>query len=372
MTRHPRPRFSIADIVRRHRRALESTHRLSLPQRRLLGAIAVCRTPALGGHLHVCQACGEEHLVYHSCRRRGCPNCQAVDQERWIEARSGRILPIRHFHVVFTLPSELRHLARKHPGDIHDTLFRCVAEVLGELGRTRMKAIPGWTMVLHTWTRDLRYHPHIHALVTAGGLSLDGQAFVPSGAAYLFPVQVMAALLRGKMLAALGKLRARGAFPEVGEDDFWELWRVLASHERWVVHARKPFAKTGHVLAYLGRYTHRVGISDSRLLAVTDAAVTFATRNGKTATLDPVEFLERFLQHVLPGGFHKIRHGGLYADAKAGGKLERARALLTGKDNGKESGKKTPSFHLPERRCPSCGGVLLLVALLPRSPPEAA
>ena len=375
---HPRPQFSIADIVRRHEGALAARHALSLPQKRLLGAIAICRTPALGGHLHVCTSCGEEHPVYHSCRKRGCPICQSADQETWIQARASRVLKVRHFHVVFTLPSELRRLARGHPTDIYNALFWAVGEILRELAQTRMKATLGATMVLHTWTRDLRFHPHIHALVTAGGLSEDGSHFIHSSENYLFPVEAMGELLRGKMLDALRKLWGKGAFPEVEADDFESLTTALASHKRWVVYAQKPFRKADHLLAYLGRYTHRVGISNSRLKKVTEESVTFSTKDGKTATLHPVEFLRRFVQHVLPPGFHKIRHSGLYADGSAGGKLEQARALIDAeaKNDAAEKPATTESQpHVPpDRRCPSCGGPLLCIAVLPRlrAPPKAA
>jgi hypothetical protein len=206
---HPRPTHHIADIVRCHRKALETQHVLTLDQRRLLGAIAVCRTSALGGHLYHCPQCETQHPVYHSCRKRGCPNCQALFQEKWIAARSERILPIRHFHVVFTLPSELRRLVKGHPTVVANAFFRIVGEILGELGLTWFNANLGWTLVLHTWKRDIGYHPHIHALITAGGLSRDGTTFHHVNGTYLFPGEVMGELLRGKFLAAL-----RGFLPD--------------------------------------------------------------------------------------------------------------------------------------------------------------
>ena len=361
----PPPAYRIADIVRRHRRALEGKHVLSLDQRRLLGAIAVCRTPALGGRLHLCLACGAKHPVYHSCRKRGCPNCQALAQERWIAARAVRILPIRHFHVVFTLPAEIRRLARGHPVDLYDAFFRIVGEVLDELGRTRLKATLGWTLVLHTWKRDLGYHPHIHALVTAGGLSPDGSTFRPVRGRYLFPGEVMGRLLRGKMLDALRGLFSKGAFPELDEAAFAALMASLARHESWVVHAEPPFRDATHLLGYLGRYVHRIAISDSRLEAVTPERVTFTTRHGQTASMHPVTFLHRFVQHVLPQGFHKVRHGGLYASTREGGKLEQARALLNqGKPAEEVEKPQARTTETLERlrneghRCPDCNGLL--------------
>lgn len=361
---HPRPAYRIADIVRRHLQALEKEHALAQEQKRLLGAIALCRTPAMGGHLHHCPNCATEHPVYHSCRRRGCPNCQALAQEKWIAARAERILPVRHFHLVFTLPSELRRLAKGHPADVYNAFFRIVGEILTELGLTRLKVTLGWTMVLHTWRRDLGFHPHIHALVTAGGLSLDGSEFrnVPGG--YLFPGEVMGELLRGKVLEALRRLFAKGAFPELDTESFGALMTSLARHKSWVVHAEPPFRDASHLLGYLGRYVHRIAISDSRLKEVTAERVTFGTRNGQTASLHPVEFLRRFVQHVLPQGFHKVRHGGLYASTRKGGRLDQARVLLEREEGpAAAEGRKRKAETLEKplfegHRCPDCDGLM--------------
>lgn len=357
-----------------HRRDLERQHRLSRSQKRVLTAISRCRTAALGGHVEVCTNCGREHPVYNSCRNRHCPKCQASAQQKWIDARADRILPVRHFHQVFTPPSELRPLAMCHPMEIYGALFRAVSELLQELGRMHLKATLGLTMVLHTWTRDLRFHPHVHVLVTAGGLALNGSRFIHTrksrrtGKDYLFNVKVMGKLLRGKMLDALRKLHRKGAFPELGRRAFNHLMTRLARHASWVVYSKAPFRRSQHVLNYLGRYTHRVGIANSRLLDVGPMHVTFRTKGKGTTTLHPVTFLRRFLLHVLPDGFHKIRHAGLYASAKTGGLLEKARSLLP----------KVPSRTDPQppteevfRRCPECGGVLLRMPLnaLARSPP---
>ena len=379
---HPRPAHRIADIVRLHRKALESSCVLSLGQKRLLGSIAACRTPALGGHLYHCPSCDLLHPVYHSCRKRGCPNCQALAQEKWIAARSERILPVRHFHVVFTLPSELRRLARGHPTDVYNAFFRIVGEILGELGLTRFNANLGWTLVLHTWKRDLGYHPHIHALVTAGGLSLDGSAFRRVSGTYLFPGEVMGQLLRGKMLEAIRILWKKGRFHELDEEAFGTMMMGLARHKSWVVHAEPPFRDATHLLGYLGRYVHRIAISDSRLVDVTKDRVTFRTRHGKTATLHPIEFLHRFVQHVLPQGFHKVRHGGLYADARKGGRLEQARSLLEQEIDPDEAHRvrttveRTLAALIHEaQRCPDCGGPLVRtwVSIPPlRAPPGDA
>jgi hypothetical protein len=367
----PRPRHDIADIVRAHRPALERRQYLSRSQKRVLTAIARCRTAALGGHLEVCTDCGREHPVYNSCRNRHCPKCQAAAQQKWIDARAARILAIPHFHLVFTLPSELKFLAQWHPVEIYGALFRCVSELLLELGRTRLQAILGLTLVLHTWTRDLRFHPHLHVLATAGGLSLDGSRFIhirPSKRrkVFLFHVKAMGRLLRGKMLDALRELQAKGAFPELDQAAFDRLMARLARHKSWIVYAKAPFRRSQHVLSYLGRYTHRVGIANSRLIDVGPEHVTFRTKGDGTATLHPVVFLARFIQHVLPDGFHKIRHAGLYACAQAGGPLEGARCLLPAAPISKE-----PTHPEGVPRCPQCGGLILRIPLsaLARSPP---
>ncbi len=313
-----RPRFDIADIVRQHRAALEAEAHLTLAQRRALSAMALCRTAALGGHVDECRSCGFERPAYNSCRNRHCPKCQALRQEKWIAARTERILPARHFHVVFTLPSELRALGKCHPRELFGALFSAASETLIELGDSRLQARLGITMVLHTWTRELRFHPHVHALVTAGGLANDGARWVHSSKKYLFPVEVMGTLLRGKMMAALRRLHREGRFSTFADfadpEAFDQLMQKLAK-KSWVVYAKKPFREVDHVLKYLGRYTHRVGIANSRLVDVRDDVVTFRTKNGKTVSVTPVEFLRRFVQHVLPDGFHKIRHYGLYAGA---------------------------------------------------------
>ena len=294
--------------------------------------MVLCRTAALGGHLDVCRSCGFERPAYNSCCNRHCPKCQALAQEQWIDARSKQILPVRHFHVVFTLPAELRSLAKLRPQEVFNALFRATTETLLELGETRLKARLGVTMVLHTWTREIKFHPHVHTIVTAGGLNLGGIGWQPASSKYLFPVKVMGALLRGKMMDALRALQARGVFDGADllrDPQGFDALMARLARTNWLVYAKKPFRRVDHVLQYLGRYTHRVAISNSRLLDVTEAAVKFRTKDGKTTTVPPVEFLRRFIQHVLPDGFHKIRHAGLYASANvANGSLDAARAAV--------------------------------------------
>jgi len=353
--------------------------RLTTAQRRVLSAIELCRTAALGGHVDVCCSCGHEHPAYNSCRNRHCPKCQALAQEKWISARSERLLPVKHFHVVFTLPSELRALARQHGRPIYDALIAAASATLLELGQSRLHARLGVTMVLHTWTRDLRFHPHVHAIVTAGGLDDDRRGWVASRPNYLFPLQVMGELLRGKMIAALRALQHAGVLATITCADFERLIAKVAALS-WIVYVKKPFRRVDHVMAYLGRYTHRVAIANSRLVASSERAVTFRTKQGKHVTLTPVEFLRRFVQHVLPDRFHKIRHYGLYSSALArpGADLDQARRLL------QPSAASAPDATPPSwaellrqltgrdvTQCRRCGGLICRV-LVPasRGPPN--
>jgi Putative transposase/Transposase zinc-binding domain len=326
-----RTRFDMADIVRRHRAELEALMHLSGPQRRVLSAMELCRTATLGGHLDVCDGCGYEHPAYNSCRNRHCPKCQALRQEKWIGARSERLLPTKHFHVVFTLPSELRGLAKMYSREVFAALVHAASQTLLDLGHSRLRVTLGITMVLHTWTRKLEFHPHAHGLVTAGGLDVDGAEWRATSQTFLFPVAAMSLVFRAKMLAALGALYAQGAFVRFENfkdpEAFERLMRGVAK-KTWIVYAKKPFRELGHVLRYLGRYTHRVAIANSRLVDVTETAVSFRTKEGKITTLGPVEFLRRFLQHVLPDRFHKIRHYGLYAASAVKAQLEVARQQL--------------------------------------------
>ena len=366
-----RPRFDIADIVRLHRGALEARYSLNRQQRRVLTAIGQCRTAALGGHKLVCEHGDFEEISYNSCRDRHCPKCQALAQERWLEKETERLLDVPHFHLVFTLPAELRFLARQYPAKFYGTLFRAVTRTLLKLFRTRLKATPGLLLVLHTWTRELTFHPHLHVLVTAGGLALDGGGFIPSGKKYLFPVEMMGEVFRGKMLRALGNLQKKGGFPNLPKE-LYTARMATVSEMSWVVYAKKPFRHSSHVTQYLARYTHRVGIANSRLQDVTGDRVTFATKNGKSTTIHPVKFLHRLVQHVLPPGFHKIRHAGLYGSVQAGGLLEQARAVV---GTCKKPRKEPSDLERLEREsmtCPVCGGALRRTPLPAaiRAPPE--
>jgi len=329
-----RPAYEVADIFRAHGEAYRATHPLSPEQRKAMWCIEACRTAVLGGHVDVCQDCGTEfNPAYNSCRNRNCPKCQALDQDRWIERRRERLLPVGCFHVVFTLPSALRAVAQRNRKVIFDAMFAAASQTLLELGKDpkRLGVVPGITAVLHTWTRDMRFHPHLHYVVTAGGLSLDGGRWINTRRRFLFPVQVMGKLFRGKLVAALDRLHRRRELDlgdAVDPEKTFSKLRAKLFSKKWVVYAKRPFAGPEQVFAYLGRYTHRVAISNTRILAVTDNAVTIATRDGKSATMHPLKFINRFLQHVLPSEFVKIRHYGLWASSNVKTKLAAARKLL--------------------------------------------
>jgi hypothetical protein len=351
--------------------------RLSPQQRRVLTDIARCRTAALGGHLDQCSACGYEHPSYNSCRNRHCPKCQALAQETWIEAEHARLLDVPHFHVVFTLPAELRPLAAFARRVVFDTLLRVAARTLAAFAKSRLDATLGATLVLHTWNRKLEFHPHVHAIVTGGGLSKDGARWSAAHRAFLFPIKTMSKVFRAKMLAALRRDYRQGCFTRFRDfqdpEGFARLARAVMKVD-WYSYAKPSFKRAAYVVEYLGRYTHRVGLANSRLLAVSDRAVTFRTKGAATTAVDPVTLLRRFVQHVLPSGFHKIRHLGLYASRP---KRERARALL----GSRVTPRTTRSWHQRLRaltgrdltRCPLCHSPMHLRPLpVARAPPPVA
>lgn len=408
-----RPALEVADIVRAHGEAYLRTHVLWPEQHAALHALERCRTVALGGHLDVCTSCGYSAPSYNSCRNRHCPKCQSLAQATWIEGRMQRVLPTHYFHVVFTLPAELRPLAALNRRAVFAILFAAAAATLLALGRDpkRLGAELGITMVLHTWARDLTFHPHVHCIVTGGGLSSDGARWVASRPKFLFPVHVMGELFRGKFLAALKLAHVRqeltlptsmAADPQGFDqlvDRLFREPRRSPNRRRprqgrgdrragWVVYCKRPFGGPEQVLRYLGRYTHRVGISNHRLVGMDEHGVTFRTKEGKTLTLPADQFLERFLQHVLPSGFTKIRHYGLMAASNATTKLEVARARLTPSPapNADDDAAPAPESSVEAVFldtdgdvawvCPACGLRTLLPEPLPeslaRAPPVAA
>ena len=402
-----RPRHTVGEVFRAHAEAYRAQHALTEVQRKVLRDVAACRTPVLGGHVDVCVDCGREWPVYYSCRNRHCPTCQALSQARWIEGRKARLLPVDYFHVVFTVPDdEINGLALRNRELFFDALFAAGSQTLLALGRDdkRLGAQLGLTAVLHTWTRDLRFHPHLHCIVTAGGLSWDGTQWKATRQGYLFPVRVLADLFRGKLLAILddafreGRLRLDGVAGfggGVSDDVAWRRLKRKLYRTKWVTYAKQPFAGAEAVYSYLGCYTHRVGLSDRRIIDVTDDAVTFRTRGDDTATMHPVEFVRRFLLHALPRGFVKLRHYGLLAPGNVNTKLAAARRLLEEPNSAPApTASAAPDESRADRatsdevstgwravllrltgvdvtRCRVCGGELLSRALA-RAPPRAA
>ena len=329
-----RPRYEVAQIARAHASCL--TDLLNAEQKAVLRAITACRTAELGGHLQVCHDCGLEQPRYNSCRNRHCPKCQALAQYRWLQARKERILPVHHFHVVFTVPEELRALILRNRRVLYTLLFETAPHGLLALGADtkRLGAELGVTAVLHTWARDLGFHPHLHCVVTGGGLNTAGDGWVETNPGFLFPVRVLGSLFRGKFLAGLRKLYEQGHLDLtrtcalLRERDVFRRLLDRLYTKRWHVYCKPPFGDTESVFAYLGRYTHRVGISNARITHVDDTQVRFRTRHGKHATVTPQEFLRRFMLHVLPKGFVRIRHFGILASGNVNTKLAEAMRLL--------------------------------------------
>jgi len=337
-----RERPKIGDIFRRFGPAYRSQFDVTALQVKVMRAIEACRTPVLGGHRRHCDDCGHDVDEFNSCRNRHCPTCQAMAQAKWIAGRLERVLPIRHFHAVFTLPAQLRPIAHANRKLVFALLFRTAADTLLELGRDkkRLDAQLGLTAVLHTWTRKLEFHPHVHCVVTAGGFARNGSPrWIHVVGDFLFPVRVVSKLFRGKFMAGLDELyqakqlkipvRSDGATSDVV---FSELKDKLYQLD-WVVYCKEPFAGSEHVFSYLGRYTHRVAISNARLISFDDNGVRFTTKDGQDMTLKPFEFIRRFLMHTLPCRFVKIRHYGLMASGNVNGRLEVARSILTPKNS---------------------------------------
>src|SRR5437899_4607024 len=281
-------RVELADIVRAHGAAYEQTHALARAQRRALRAIATCRTAVLGGHRAVCTACGAERITYNSCRNRHCPKCQRVATERWLAARRGEVLPIPYFHGVFTLPHVLNPLAQSHPRLIYRLLFQAAASTLTRFGRDpqHLGGDIGVTAVLHTWGQTLTQHVHVHCVVTGGALAPGGARWIPARPSFLFPVRALANVFRGRYLAGLrrafdrGELHCTGGLAAFAEPAAWTAWLAELRQHAWVVYCKPPFAGPEHVLAYLGRYTHRVAISNERLVAVAHRRVRFRWRDS--------------------------------------------------------------------------------------------
>ena len=344
----------VADIFRQHGPAYRESHGLPGNHLRVMRAIEVCRTAVLGGHKDKCDHCGHLEISYNSCRNRHCPKCQTLAKEKWIDARGKDLLPVEYFHVVFTIPSELNPLVLLNRKVMYDLLFCSVSETLMDLANDRkhLGAKPGVICILHTWGQNLMEHPHVHCIVTGGGLSPDGESWVSCRKGFFLPVMVMSALFRGKFLDHLkhcfknGVLVFDSAIRHLKESETFESFRRHLYNKKWVVYCKPPFDGAKGVLQYLGRYTHRIAISNNRILANQNGKVSFLWRDyaddnrQKTMTLKADEFIRRFLLHVLPSRYVRIRHFGLLASRNRNNSLTLCRKLLTEETIPKENIKK--------------------------------
>lgn len=380
-------RLEVADVFRQHGKEFlkQWGPTLSPQQRKALRDIGSCRTAALGGHVEQCDHCARRVIAYNSCRNRHCPKCQAIARDQWLAERAKELLPVRYCHVVFTIPQQLAPLALQNQRVCYGLLFRAVSETLQEIAADarRLGAKIGILAVLHTWGQNLLHHPHLHCVVPAGGLSPDRTRWIACRANFFLPVRALSRLFRGKLLAFLreafteGRLNFFGKLAELSEAARFHAWLRESSNTEWVVYAKPPFGGPEEVLKYLARYTHRVAISSSRLLSLENGRVRFRWRDSKHGnqikpmTLDAIEFIRRFLLHVLPSGFVKIRHFGFLSNRNRRSMLALCREHLNA-----ASCTQTGALILSpqqrsalERRCPSCHvGVLRMVEWL--SPDE--
>ncbi len=345
----------LADIFHQHGAAYRIDHALPLNHLRAMRAVEVCRTAVLGGHKDRCDSCGHIEISYNSCRNRHCPKCQTLQKEKWIEARSDDLLPIQYFHVVFTIPSELNPLVIMNQKVMYDLMFRSVSETLTELSDNpkHLGARIGFMCVLHTWGQNLMDHPHIHCVVTGGGLSQKGKHWISCRKKFFIPVRVMSALFRGKFLSYLkstfeaGDLIFPGGIGHLGEPHAFERYRRQFYNKKWVVYCKPPFDGAEGVLQYLGRYTHRIAISNNRIISIDGGNVSFRWRDysdgdkQKTMTLKADEFIRRFLLHVLPNRYVRIRHFGLLANRKRKDNIALCRELLNAHAITKEESRET-------------------------------
>jgi hypothetical protein len=384
-----RPALEVADIFREHGPAWRETQRghLSLAQLKVMSAIEQCRSAALGGHVLRCDGCGVDQVSYNSCRNRHCPKCQSVAAKRWLDARQADLLPVEYYHVVFTLPSPIADLAYQNKAAIYGLLFDVAAEVLQTIAadRKHLGARIGATLVLHTWGSALTHHPHVHGIVPGGGLAPDGKTWVACRPGFFLPVRVLSRLMRRRFLEELqrlhdsGKLKFFGEHAGLADAAAFKAWLAPLRKIEWVVYAKKPFAGPSAVLAYLSRYTHRVAISNSRLIAMDERGVTFKWKDyrakgktrHKTMTLAPEEFMRRFLLHVLPSGFHRIRHYGLLANGSRKSSLQLARALLHAVPPVQATAEHSDGDHgVPAATfvCWHCGKPMIILQTLARGP----
>lgn len=388
-----RASLEVADIFRAAGSDYRAAHagHLSLHQLKIMSAIEHCRTAALGGHVEACTDCGHWRIAYNSCRNRHCPRCQGAAARTWLAEREADLLPVGYFHVVFTLPAEVAAIAFHNKAAVYDLLFRAASDTMltiaadpGHLG-----ARIGITAVLHTWGSAMTHHPHVHMIVPGGGIALDRSRWIASRPAFLLPVRVLGALFHRIFLARLvalhdaGRLAFFGSLAHLADRRTFLRYLAPVRKKRWVVYAKAPFAGPEAVLAYLSRYTHRVAISNGRLLRFDESGVTFRYKDYRRAdadqqqvmTLAADEFIRRFLLHTLPKGFHRIRHYGLLAGSTHKTNIARARTLLAVAPPPDPDEPEEPPDPRPP--CPCCGGRMIIVGTVPRwwqprGPPAAA
>jgi hypothetical protein len=391
----PPPALELADIFRQYGPAYRQAHALPLHQHKLMRAIETCRTPALGGSVEWCDHCQYTHIQYRSCRNRHCPKCQGLARARWLEQRKAELLPVEYFHVVFTVPEPIANIAFYNKDVVYDILFRITAQTLLTIARDpgRLGVEAGFFAVLHTWGQNLHFHPHLHCVVPGGGLSPDGKHWIQGRRRFFLPVKVLSALFRRLFLEALekafadGQLRFFGDLEPLRDPSAFARFLAPLKKSRWVVYAKAPFGGPQHVLEYLGRYTHRVAISNRRLLALEAGQVSFQWkdyRDGqrqKVMTVSASEFIRRFLQHSLPPGFQRIRYYGFLANCHRERKLDLCRQLLTPCSDllprpADHRGLDAVLTGLNLRLCPECGvGILVRLLVLPpqhRAPPDTS
>ena len=377
--------LEVAEVFRRHGEAYRRAHegRLGRVERRVMSAIELCRTAALGGHTEACAECGLVRCAYNSCRNRHCPKCQGAARAEWLTARQAKLLPVPYFHVVFTLPAPVAEIAFQNKESVYAILFRTAAETLRTIAADpkHLGAEIGFVAVLHTWGQTLHHHPHVHCVVPGGGPSLDGTRWIACRPGFFLPVRVLSRLFRRLFLTELdagfasGRLGFFGDLAELADPAAFARHLRKLREVEWVVYAKPPFGGPEQVLAYLGRYTHRVAIANSRLVSATEGQVAFRWKDhrhhgrAKVMTLEADEFIRRFLLHTLPDGFHRIRHYGWLANSHRAAKLALCRTLLEAPaaDTTVEEpeGQTSPQR---QRFCPCCGGAMILVGILPPLP----
>jgi hypothetical protein len=383
-----RPAFELADVFRRHGESYERANagHLGRVERRVIGAITACRTAALGGHVEQCDDCGLTRIAYNSCRNRHCPKCQGAARAEWLSARQAELLPVPYFHVVFTVPPAAAEIAFQNKQTVYGLMMRAAATALTTLAAKRLGARIGLIAVLHTWGQTLTHHPHVHCLVPGGGVALDGRRWIPCKPNFLLSVHALSRTFRRLFVDGLevafrrGKLRFFGELAPLAEAAAFAERVHTLRHNAFVVYAKPPFGGPERVLAYLARYTHRTAIANSRLVAVDDNEVAFSYRDYRRAgregvmRLAPHEFIRRFLLHVLPDRFHRIRHYGFLASGDRGESLARIRELLEVQrtdeptDHVQPSTTSEPEANVDVREafavCPDCGGHMRRVGLV--------